>query len=92
MKREPFEILSRDLFVRIKCVCADKQYADNPILAASFKTQRRFTGYDDDNFFDNVNRTPQIDTCANCGQRTWFQWKRDGFLYEHEYVPGEVEP
>lgn len=45
----------------------------------------QLTGYDDDNFFDNVNAQPHDFRCQ-CGRPYRLQWFRDGV--EAEFLDG----
>lgn len=65
-----FRSIGNDLFASFFCYCDDD--------ATGRMTQIRLCGYDDANFFDNVNEEPSIVKCRNCEQKYWYQWKRDG--------------
>ena len=38
----------------------------------------RFSGYNDANFFDNVNKEPREYTCPQCGETFKYRWTRRG--------------
>ena len=56
-----YEQLSNDLYAKFRCSCGE---------------QVRLTGYNDANFFDNVNAQPRSRSCK-CGQAYSVQWFRD---------------
>lgn len=85
MSRLPFEQSRNDLHFKIECTCPSKLFEGSDI-AHLMKTTIRCSGYDDDNFFDNVNRTPRRSKCGTCGRPYRIQWFRDGveFAFEDE--------
>lgn len=74
--------LGNDLFVDIYCECPHKDYVGTPI-AKIMKTKLTFSGYNDNYFFEEVNKEPKEMVC-DCGRKYIYQWKRTGF--EIEYV------
>ena len=66
----------RDMYAEMQCSCSNSKYKDGP-LADIMKTTIRFTGYNDDYFFDVVNKEPRERVCE-CGRKFQFQWKSDG--------------
>lgn len=69
-------IQGRDLVAEFECDCPNERYKDSP-LAHLMKHRIKLYGYNDSNFFDNVNKEPQTLTCK-CGRVYQYQWKRDG--------------
>lgn len=63
----------RDLYAdAVECTCTNPLHADSPV-AYLFKRKIRLSGYDDDNFFNNVNKEPREAACA-CGRKFKYQW------------------
>lgn len=73
--------LGRDLYADLYCTCPHKDYVGTPV-AKIMKTKLTFSGYNDNYFFNEVNKEPQIKTC-DCGKQYQFQWKADGVHIEY---------
>lgn len=70
----------RDIYAKTECTCPSKKWASSSI-AHIMKTKINFTGYNDNFFFDVVNKEPREQACE-CGKKYTFQWKRDGVEFE----------
>lgn len=68
----------RDLYAETKCTCVEQKWLEKGI---NIKTTIRFSGYNDDYFFNVVNKNPQERDCS-CGAKYSFQWKQDGVHIE----------
>lgn len=76
----PFERLSNDIYARLECSCP---YTTEAGQVIDFMTTRiQLVGYDDANFFDNVNREPRKQSCKKCGREFMVQWTREGVAVE----------
>jgi hypothetical protein len=73
-------ITGRDLVAEFECDCPNERYKGSPIEHL-MKHIIRLYGYNDTNFFDNVNKEPQTLTCK-CGKEYRYQWTRDGVNVE----------
>lgn len=67
---------SRDLYAKFNCTCPAKRWKDSNI-SHIMKTEITLSGYNDDYFFNTVNKEPREHTCT-CGKVYLFQWKEDG--------------
>lgn len=67
----------------VKCVCPSKKWIGTDI---EHLMQRRISlnGYNDSNFFDNVNKKPRIGRCNQCGREYKYQWFR--YYVEFEWL------
>ena len=76
MPRTPItDQLGNDLYAKIECTCG--KYPDMPW----FKHKITLVGYNDSNFFENVNREPRKILCDNCKKAYMVQWYHDGVEY-----------
>lgn len=65
----------RDIYAeKVECVCPHPLFIDSPV-SHLMTNKIRLSGYDDDNFFDNVNKEPREGQCS-CGRKFKFQWFR----------------
>lgn len=78
----PIRFLGNDMYADFYCTCPNKEYKGTP-LAKIMKTKISFSGYNDNYFFDVVNKEPQIRICS-CGKSYLFQWKREGVSVEYK--------
>lgn len=78
MKLDIEVIQGRDLVVEFSCDCPSDTFKDSPI-AHLMKHKIKLYGYNDSNFFDNVNKEPRTMTCK-CGKVYQYQWKREHVL------------
>jgi len=69
-----------DLFCEFECTCPSESWRNTPIEHL-MKEKIKFSGYNDNYFFDVVNREPKIRTCK-CGKKYRYQWKREGVEVE----------
>lgn len=74
MKLEIECIRDRDLVAKVPCTCP---HESAKLAALDIKHTLRLGGYDDDNFFKNVNANPRDGKCK-CGRPYRFQWFDDG--------------
>jgi len=75
--RKPFKRSGgNDLHYRIECTCPSERWKDSPV-AHIMKTEILLSGYADDFFFDEVNKSPRVTKCS-CGKEYQYQWFRDG--------------
>lgn len=66
-----------DLFCDVGyCDCPNESFVGTDI-AHYMKKRIKFTGYNDDYFFNVVNAKPTKFSCK-CGKEFFFQWKREG--------------
>lgn len=70
----PFEAIRNDLYAKVRCNCPHHSMPD------LLKHTIRLVGYNDANFFDNVNREPRESACK-CGRRYRYQWHRNGVSF-----------
>lgn len=75
MKLE-YTALGNDLYCKFNCTCPEERWKDSP-LRDIMKTTIRLTGYNDNYFFDEVNKEPKEVKCK-CGNAYMVQWFRDG--------------
>ena len=75
----PFEAIRNDLYAKVQCTCPSKLFEGKPI-AHLMKHWIKLVGYNDANFFDNVNREPRESACK-CGRGYRYQWLRDGVSF-----------
>jgi len=70
--------LGNDLFAKFECTCVDdsdmwkdfnKKFPNGKI-----KTSIKLTGYNDANFYNEVNKAPREIKCHNCGKSYMVQW------------------
>lgn len=81
MPRLPFSnVLGNDLYFHAQCSCPSKMFLGTPVEHI-MKTKLTLTGYNDANFFDNVNAEPRELACG-CGRRFKAQWFRNGVDFE----------
>jgi hypothetical protein len=71
-------VRGNDLLAKMKCECS--KYPDDKYLS-SIKNEIKFWGYNDSNFFQNVNKEPKTTSCK-CGISYKYQWKQDGVHVE----------
>ena len=71
----------RDLYADLQCDCPDERYKHKPSLSHLFKTKHLLCGYNDSNFFVNVNKAPKEHVCK-CGRKRMIQWTPEGVLVE----------
>lgn len=64
-----------DLFADLTCTCPHKDYVDGP-LANIIKTKITLSGYNDNYFFEVVNKEPRIISCE-CGKKYSVQWQKN---------------
>lgn len=67
-------IRDRDLVAKTKCRCPNES---EKLAELGIKQTLRLYGYDDDNFFTNVNAKPRDGKCR-CGRPYTYQWLGDG--------------
>lgn len=72
----PIRHFGNDLFADFYCDCFDPKRKGTP-LAKIIKTKISLSGYNDNYFFEVVNKDPQIRICE-CGRSYHIQWKRTG--------------
>ena len=70
----------RDLYADLYCECPS-ELNHSPEIKHLFKHKIVLTGYDDTNFFDNVNSEPKELVCK-CGRKRLIQWTREGVEVE----------
>lgn len=75
MEKEILEInyLGNDMFAQFKCTCPSPLFKDKPELADSIKKTIRLSGYNDDYYWNVVNKEPRELTCE-CGKKYRYQW------------------
>jgi hypothetical protein len=61
----------RDMYATFKCICPSELFPDKPELG--IKHTIRLTGYNDDYFWDVVNKEPRELICK-CGKKYKYQW------------------
>lgn len=74
--RIPFRQHGNDLYCDVECNCIDPSWAGSAV-AHLFHRKVKLTGYNDDNFFRNVNAAPRTVQCK-CGRVLLYQWFTDG--------------
>lgn len=74
----------RDLVAKVKCRCP---HEIEKLAALNITHTLRLGGYDDENFFKNVNANPRHGKCR-CGRGFTQQWLDDGveFSWDDERV------
>lgn len=75
MQQLEFESHVNDLFATIQCECPSETFKGTAIEHL-MKHKIRITGYNDNYFFDVVNKEPRILDCK-CGRKYQYQWTRD---------------
>jgi hypothetical protein len=70
----------RDIYADFECVCPSDLFKDSPI-AHIMKQRILLAGYNDDYFFDVVNKEPREHECK-CGIKRLVQWTRDGVIVQ----------
>jgi hypothetical protein len=76
MKTLEIEVIAgRDLVAEFKCDCPHDKYPT--LLNRTIKLY----GYNDANFFDNVNKEPRLYKCK-CGKEYKYRWTREGVNVE----------
>ena len=73
-------ITGRDLVAEFKCDCPSDSFKGSAIEHL-MKHRIKLYGYNDSNFFDNVNKEPHPYKCK-CGKEYRYQWTRDGVNVE----------
>lgn len=69
---ENIEHYRNDLFAEMNCIgCADKNKKSNKL---------KFTGYNDNYFFNVVNKDFRNYTCEHCGTNWLYKWTVDGVV------------
>ena len=82
MKRKKFRALGNDLYFDLECTCPNSLFIGTDIEGI-MKHRIKLTGYNDANFFDNVNAEPRKGKCK-CGREFVYQWFRNGV--EAEFI------
>jgi len=82
MKLNIHSISGNDLAVSFNCECPSKTFKDSPI-AHLMKTKINLYGYNDSNFFVNVNKEPRPFKCG-CGKEYQQQWFSEGHVIVEE--------
>lgn len=71
----PYEAYGNDLYCKFSCTCLDPKW-ENLEVAHLFNTKIRLWGYNDANFFENVNKEPRNIECT-CGEVYSVRWFYD---------------
>ena len=78
MKLSIVDVYGRDLYAeKVECTCLDPKWSDSTV-ARLFKTKISLSGYNDENFFVNVNQNPRQGECPCCKRKFTYQWLSDG--------------
>lgn len=72
-------IAGNDLVVNFDCVCNNPKYKGTSIENL-MKTRISLYGYNDSNFFYNVNSIPRKFSCSECKKEYTEQWFDDGYV------------
>lgn len=68
----------RDLYASIECACPSPNFIGSSIEHL-MKKKIRLSGYNDNYFFEVVNKDPREFKCE-CGRAFKYQWKPNGVL------------
>lgn len=86
MERKEWHSLGNDLYCdALECNCPNPLFVGSPIDHL-MKNKIKLVGYDDDYFFNVVNKEPKKGKCR-CGREYKFQWFNDGV--EAEWIGEE---
>lgn len=76
----PFRISRNDLYFEIHCTCPDEKWIGTNIEHI-MKHKIVLTGYNDSNFFNNVNKESRESKCK-CGRKFRYQWFPRYIIFE----------
>lgn len=77
--------IGNDLFADFECSCSPEKYKGTA-LASILKTQLQHSGYNDDYFFETVNKEQEEFSCHCCGKKYLIQWKKDPIRCTIEFL------